>query len=190
MPTPPTPGLDPAHALAQHDALRAQVISDRAPLDRTVYPLALFGGLTLLSAIVAAVTTPSGYALYWAIAGPLGGASIGIHYGRLEHRLALRRSGTGIAIAVAAVLVLAATLLGAAAQSSTAPFLAVAAGLAVFGVLWQSLPTLLASSLTALVTAVVALTDPAGPNVILGVAIGAVLLACAALDRAIGARAA
>ncbi len=73
------------------------------------FPLVVFGLLTLASVPFARAEGGVAIAIFWAVAGPAGGAGIGWYYHSREQRLGVSRSGapfvvTGLALLVAAFL--------------------------------------------------------------------------------------
>lgn len=129
--------------------------------------------------------------VYWPVAGPAGGGLTGWYYHRRELRVGLARAG-GPYVAVAAFIVVGASLAGGVASArgselaaALAPFVVVAVGYLAFA--WLERSTVLALVSVAL-TALVAVLAGAGLGaqraaLVMAVAAGTILVATGAWQR-------
>ncbi|MDQ3610740.1 MAG: hypothetical protein M4D85_03860 [Actinomycetota bacterium] len=131
-----------AQTLGEVERLRRQA---RGDLQAFWFPLVVFGGLTLASAGVVLLAGPAALGLYWACAGPVGGAATGWHYYRRERELGLQGPAVPYGVTAAGILLGCFVVAGAgsAAGSEAAvvvgPPLVISAGYLVFARLERSL---------------------------------------------------
>ncbi len=98
---PATGVTDPAETLRHIQQLQERTRHD---LSSYWFPLVLFGVLTLVSVPFAIPDGGGAIAIFWAIAGPGGGAAIGWYYHSCEQRLGVSRSGAPFVIAGGALI--------------------------------------------------------------------------------------
>ena len=111
----------------------------RVDLQGFWFPLVLFGGLVLVS-VPLVRTDDSAPAVFWAIAGPAGGAAVGWYYHRHELRVGVVRSGAPYVLVTAGLMAGAFLLpaLTAGRLQEVASAFAVAAGYFAFAALERS----------------------------------------------------
>lgn len=185
---PPEASIEPDLLLAAHHEAQDRVLRDRASHVSAAVPLAAFGLAALVCGLVAALAGQDGYELAWAIAAPIAFVAVFVHYWRLESRSAMRPTNPWIALAVAAMTVLSATVIAAVGTPSV-PFVAAALAYLAFGLLWQSQALLACSALVAIASATIAAAAPAAPvapadeAAWLGIVTGVLQLGVAASER-------
>jgi hypothetical protein len=173
--------IDAARTLHELDALRHQT---RRRLEGLSFPLLLFGGASLVAAVVSAALGDEAQALFWSLAAPVGGVLVSLHYRRRELDLGLGREPWPYVV-TAVALTIGAFVLGALEQPwSVGPWLAVAAGYLVFGWLERNAAAIgMALGLGALAVAVGA--GGAEPvSVLLNAAYGVAFVVTGLLSRA------
>lgn len=106
------PALTPEAALAMQRQIDERVQVDRRKAESDAFPLGLFGVVSLVAAAIAVAGHVSALGIYWAIAGPVGGALIGWHHRRQELRFRITGPPAAAVIATAASLAIGATVLG------------------------------------------------------------------------------
>ncbi len=124
----------PEAALALKEQVDERVRRDRQRAESDAFPLGLFGVVSLVAAVIAASGHSVALGIYWAIAGPVGGALIGWHHRRHELRIRFERPPAVVMIVTAAGLALGATVLGWTGGAEAA-FFAVGSGYVVFSAL-------------------------------------------------------
>ncbi len=149
------------------------------------FPLVLFGALTLASVPVAFLDDGPAVAVFWAVAGPLGGAAVAWHYRRSERHVGAGRSG-GLYVATAIGLLGAAFLLPAVTtgdlQDVVSAF-AVAAAYLVFAWLDRSAVLAVLAAMLAAVPLVALAADLSRPGAVTAAITGAVTLAVGVAAR-------
>lgn len=128
------PAFTPEAALALKEQVDERVRRDRQRAESDAFPLGLFGIVSLVAAVIAASGHSVALGIYWAIAGPVGGALIGWHHRRHELRIRFERPPAVVMIVTAAGLALGATVLGWTGGAEAA-FFAVGSGYVVFSAL-------------------------------------------------------
>jgi hypothetical protein len=163
-----------ADALAEIDRVRQRTRSD---LQAFWFPLVLFGGLTLVSVPVALLAGWAA-AVFWAVAGPVGGGVVAHYDYRRETRLGLTRSGlpyvlTAVGL-MAGAFVLPAITTG--RMREVAAAFAVAAGYLVFAALERSWTVAAVAAGMAAVAAAALASGVERPGLIAWTVIGVVML--------------
>jgi hypothetical protein len=183
-PAPPTPAAaDGASQLLDEVAeVRRRT---RSHLQSFWFPMTLFGALTLLSGPFTLIADGAGVAWFWCVAGPLGGAMIGIYYRNRERRLgvaspALPYVVTAVAM-MAGAFILPAVVTGP-AQAVVSTY-SIAIGYVVFGALERSRMLAAVGVLLAVVPTVVIATDTTDPGLVVALLTGAVMLASGMIRR-------
>jgi hypothetical protein len=167
------------------DRLRS---ATRSQLSAMWWPLLVFGLLTLASAALIAGFGADALGVYWAVAGPLGGITVGAFYRNRERAIGVESPSLPYVLTALAVLIgaMAAGVIGDAAGSplgaAAAPSLVVSAGFLVFAALERS--ALLAAVAVALAVETVwlwmASNDAERAALILATSYGTAFLATAA----------
>jgi hypothetical protein len=175
------PADEAVQTIVELEGLRARVQGDLQPLRSLSFPLLLWGGLTLASAIPA--WFGGGWlGLYWLLAAPAGIFVVARHFGRLERRIGVVPPGSEavlwLALALAVAMFAAGALLGGIAAGYV-----LAIGYAAFAWALRSRACLLLGAGMALLTAAVQVSDPGRPDALL-----ALLLGTAALGTGVALR--
>jgi len=144
----------------------------RAAVHPVWFPMLLFGVIGLLSTPFHFVADGAGVALFWVVAGPLGGAATARHYRNRALSVGAGMRG-GTYMAIGAAVFVGAWVGGALSESAAEPLLAVAAGYLGFAWLDKSWPVAAVAAALALGSAAVAVADPAHGDVVLTLGFGA-----------------
>lgn len=179
---PPADVADPAAALHHVRSLQERTRHD---LSSFWFPLVVFGVLTLVSVPFAVPDDGVAIAVFWAIAGPGGGAATGWYYHSLEQRLGVSRSGapfvvTGGALIVAAFVLPAVTT--GALQEVVSAF-AVGAAYLVFAWLNRSPVLAVLGVVVMAIPGATLLAGMARPGPLVAATTGAVMLATGLVAR-------
>ncbi len=180
-----------AHASTPQDAIdvlrqvEAVERRTRSLMQAFWFPLVVFGALTLASAPVQWATSGAAIAVFWALAGPLGGAAVGWYYRSRELRVGLTVSPTPYIITAVGILAgtFALPMFTTGDLQEVVSVFAVAAGYLVFAVLDRSR---VLAGLAAFIAAVPVLVLQSGtdePGAITAAVIGAVVLATGLVSR-------
>ncbi len=149
----------------------------RADLQGFWFPLVLFGGLVLLS-IPLLMTDDAAPAVFWAVAGPAGGAAVGWYYHRHELRLGVVRSGLPyvlVTVGLMAGAFLLPALTSGRLQEVAAAF-AVAAGYLAFAALERSWVVAAVAACMAAVACAALASNVEHPGLVAWSVIGLVML--------------
>ena len=168
--------------LREVDAVRQRT---RAVVHPAWFPMLLFGVFGLASAPFCAIGHGRGQALFWLVAGPVGGILTSRHHQRQAMATGAGMRG-GPYWAVAAGIFVAAWLAGSADSSrirSAGPMLAVALGYLVFARLERSWPVAVCSAFLGAVAVAVAVADVRHTCVVLSVTFGSLFVATGLLLR-------
>jgi hypothetical protein len=173
---------DAADVLDHVESLQRQT---RSLLHAFWFPLVVFGALTLASAVVQWVWAGPAVGIYWAVAGLLGGAAVGLHYRSRELRLGLSTPATPYVLTAAGMMAGAFLLPGITSgdlQQVVSTF-AVAAGYLVFAWLDRSRTLAGLAVVMALVPVVVLASGVDHPGALNAAAVGAVTLVAGLASR-------
>ncbi|MFN2502852.1 MAG: hypothetical protein ABR540_01215 [Acidimicrobiales bacterium] len=157
----------------------------RGELQAFWFPLVVFGALTLASAPFGLTGSGGAVGLFWAFAGPAGGAAVGWYYHSREQRLGVARSAVPYVITAAALLV-AAFVLPALTRGDLREVVscfAVAAAYLVFARLDRSVALAAVALVLAAVPAIALATGVERPGVVTAVISGAIFLATGLVFR-------
>jgi len=147
---------NPAETLRDIELIRTRT---QQQLNHFWFPLMLFGGLSMVSAVVGAVYGGPAVGMFWLIFGPLGGAATGLYYHKRESRLGVETNPVPwIATAIGIMVGCFASgygggVLDLPVLSTLGPLLSIAAGYLIFGRLARSM----AISVSAVVLAIAVL---------------------------------
>lgn len=133
---------NPAEALREIDQLRNRT---NEALNHFSFPCMLFGALMVIGAVIGGLAGGIAAGIFWAVAGPLGGAATGMYYYRRESKLGAQTNPapwivTSLAIMVGCIVTgFGGANLGLPAVSALGPLLCIAAGYVAFGKIARSL---------------------------------------------------
>lgn len=173
---------DAADVLRHVESVRRQA---RRQLDHFWFPLVVFGALTLASAPVQWLWSGPTVAVFWAVAGPLGGALVGWYYRSRELRLGIGHSATPYVLTAVGIL-LGAFILPALTTGDlqeVVSVFAVAAGYLVFAWLDRSVTLASLAVLLAAVAVVVLVLGVAHPGAVTAAVAGTAVLASGVASR-------
>ena len=164
----------------------------RADLGGLWFPLVLFGGITLVSAVVAWGFGPERLGLFWLVTGPAAAVVTSMYYWRHELRVGVESHATPYVMTGAGILAGCFFLgwlgdaLGAHTLSSVGPALVVSAGYVVFARLQRAVGLAVVALGLAVVAAALPATgvEPGRAAVILALAYGSVFVATGLAYRA------
>ncbi len=173
---------DAAGVLQHVESVRHQT---RSLLQAFWFPLVVFGALTLASALVQWVWPGPAVGAYWAVAGLLGGAAVGLYYHFRELRLGLSNPAapyvlTAIGLMVGAFVLPAITSGDLQQVAST---FAVAAGYLVFAWLERSRTLAGLAAAMVVVPVLVLVSGVDHPGAVNAAAVGAITLAVGVASR-------
>ncbi len=182
---PPQPAASPDGASRLLDEVSEVRSRTRCHLQSYWFPVTLFGALTLLSAPFTLIGDGSGVGWFWCVAGPLGGALVGVYYHRREQRLGVGSPALPYIITGAAMMVGAFILpivITGPAQASVSSY-SIAIGYLVFGILERSKMLAAVGLLIAAIPTFVIAADTAAPGMVTALFTGAIMLATGMIRR-------
>lgn len=155
----PVPATDDAAAMLREiDDIRCRTRRDTHPF---WFPLVLFGALSILATPFCGIGDGTGISLFWAVAGPVGGAVTAFYYRR--HELHLGAGVSGVPYVLIALFIMAGAFLlgsqGSGTVSSAGPMAVVAIGYLGFARLERSWNVAFVAAGMLAVTVVVALAN-------------------------------